>query len=84
MKVQTKKNILPFLLLFAVIILLNIAGNFYFKRFDLTQDKRYTLSESTVNLIRNIEEPVFIDVFLEGDFPPEFKRLQNETKQILE
>lgn len=84
MKAQTKKNILPLLLLFVVIILLNIAGNFYFKRFDLTQDKRYTLSESTINLIKNIEEPVFIDVFLEGNFPPEFKRLQNETKQILE
>jgi gliding-associated putative ABC transporter substrate-binding component GldG len=84
MNVQTKKNILPFLLLFAVIILLNIVGNFYFKRFDLTQDKRYTLSESTIKLIENIEEPVFIDVFLDGNFPPEFKRLQNETRQILE
>ncbi|WP_396150216.1 gliding motility-associated ABC transporter substrate-binding protein GldG [Flavobacterium sp.] len=81
---QTKKNILAFLLLFAVIIVINIVGNFYFKRFDLTQDKRYTLSESTIKLIENIEEPVFIDVFLEGNFPPEFKRLQNETKQILE
>lgn len=84
MNAQTKKNILPFLLLFAVIILLNIAGNFYFKRFDLSQDKRYTLSESTIKLIENIEEPVFIDVFLDGNFPPEFKRLQNETRQILE
>ena len=84
MNTQTKKNILPFLLLFAVIIVINIVGNFYFKRFDLTQDKRYTLSESTIKLIENIEEPVFIDVFLEGNFPPEFKRLQNETKQILE
>lgn len=84
MNAQTKKNILPFLLLLAVIIVINIVGNFYFKRFDLTQDKRYTLSESTIKLIENIEEPVFIDVFLEGNFPPEFKRLQNETKQILE
>ncbi|RXR32140.1 gliding motility-associated ABC transporter substrate-binding protein GldG [Flavobacterium piscinae] len=84
MNSQTKKNILPLLLLFFVLILLNIAGNFYFKRFDLTQDKRYTLSESTIKLIENIQEPVFIDVFLDGNFPPEFKRLQNETRQILE
>lgn len=84
MNTQTKKNILPFLLLLAVIIVINIVGNFYFKRFDLTQDKRYTLSESTIKLIENIEEPVFIDVFLDGNFPPEFKRLQNETRQILE
>jgi gliding-associated putative ABC transporter substrate-binding component GldG len=81
---QTKKNILQFFLLFGVIILLNIVGKFYFKRFDLTQDKRYTLSESTIKLIKNIKEPVFIDVFLEGNLPPEFKRLQSETKQMLE
>ena len=84
MNSQTKKNILPFLLLFVVLIVINIIGNFYFKRFDLTQDKRYTLSESTIKLIQDIREPVFIDVFLEGNFPPEFKRLQNETRQILE
>jgi gliding-associated putative ABC transporter substrate-binding component GldG len=84
MNAQTKKNILQFFLLFGVIILLNIVGKFYFKRFDLTQDKRYTLSESTIKLIKNIKEPVFIDVFLEGNLPPEFKRLQSETKQMLE
>ncbi len=84
MNTQIKKNILPLLLLFTGLLLLNLVGNFYFKRFDLTQDKRYTLSESTINLIKNIEEPVFIDVFLDGNFPPEFKRLQSETKQILE
>ncbi|WP_321538620.1 DUF7088 domain-containing protein [Flavobacterium piscinae] len=83
MNSQTKKTYSRFYCFF-VLILLNIAGNFYFKRFDLTQDKRYTLSESTIKLIENIQEPVFIDVFLDGNFPPEFKRLQNETRQILE
>lgn len=84
MKTQTKKNLQQLFLLFMLVIVLNIIGNFYFKRFDLTHDKRYTLSETTIQLIKEIKEPIFIDVFLDGQFPPEFKRLQNETKQILE
>jgi gliding-associated putative ABC transporter substrate-binding component GldG len=84
MKAQTKKNIQTLVLLFGFLVLLNLVSHFYFKRFDLTHDKRYTLSETTIQLIENIKEPIFIDVFLDGDFPSEFKRLQTETKQILE
>ncbi len=56
-----------------------------FKRFDLTQDKRYTLSDASLNIIKDVNSPIIIDVFLTGnDFPSEFKRLQRETKQLLE
>lgn len=61
-----------------------IINTFLHIRLDLTKDKRYTLSEATKNMIRNIDKPIIIDVLLEGDFPSEFKKLQVETKQILE
>src|SRR5690606_21311239 len=44
----------------------------------------YTLSEVTLKLLDQIQEPVYIDVFLEGKFPLEFKKLQLETRQLLE
>jgi gliding-associated putative ABC transporter substrate-binding component GldG len=66
------------------IILLNYIGSKVYKRFDLTEDKRYTLSETTQNIISNIDEIIGIKVYLEGDFPAEFKRLQIETKLHLE
>ena len=82
---SNKKIALKQLGLLAVVLLaLNFVGNYFFKRFDLTQDKRYTLSETTLNIIKDVTEPLYIDVFLEGNFPPEFKRLQNETRQLLE
>lgn len=84
MKASKKQNLKQLGLILVAIIALNIAGNFFFKRFDLTQDKRYTLSQSTLDLIKKIEQPLVIDVFLDGQFPPEFKRLQGETRQILE
>ena len=71
-------------IVFLAIIVINLISNFFFKRFDLTQDKRYTLSETTLNIIKTVDSPLYIDVYLEGNFPPEFKRLQNETKQLLE
>ena len=71
-------------IVFLAIIVINLISNFFFKRFDLTQDKRYTLSETTLNIIESVDSPLYIEVYLEGNFPPEFKRLQNETKQLLE
>jgi gliding-associated putative ABC transporter substrate-binding component GldG len=80
-----KKNSLKQLGITAAILLaLNIFGNYFFKRFDLTKDNRYTLSETTLGIIESVDSPLYIDVFLEGKFPPEFKRLQNETRQLLE
>jgi gliding-associated putative ABC transporter substrate-binding component GldG len=71
-------------IVFLAIIVINLISNFFFKRFDLTQDKRYTLSETTLNIIESVDSPLYIEVYLEGNFPPEFKRLQNETKQLLQ
>lgn len=84
MKAVKKKSIEQLAIAILVLIVLNIAGNYIYKRFDLTHDKRYTLSPTTLLLIESVEEPLYIDVFLEGEFPGEFRRLQNETKQLLE
>ena len=66
------------------VIALNIAGNLVFKRFDLTSDHRYTLSETSAIILQKIDKPLYVDVFLEGSFPGEFKKLQTETQQLLE
>ena len=79
------KNLKHIVILVIALIAVNIIGNKVYKRFDLTSDKRYTLSESAINVIKYIESPIVVDIFLEGnDFPSEFRRLQKETKQLLE
>lgn len=78
------KKIKKVAILLAVLFLLNFANKQFYKRFDLTQDQRYTLSEVTTNILDKIEEPIFVKVYLEGDFPLEFQRLQTETRQFLE
>lgn len=79
-----KSNLKVLLTTIAILVVLNFAGNFFFKRFDLTADNRYTLSETSLNIIKEVKEPLYVDVFLEGNFPGEFKKLQTETQQLLE
>ncbi len=79
-----KNNFRKIAVTIGFILLLNVAGHFAFKRFDLTADKRYTLSETSLGIVEEVKEPLYIDVFLEGDFPGEFKKLQTETQQLLE
>ncbi len=79
------KNLKHILILVIALIAINFISSNFYKRFDLTSDKRYTLSESAIHVIKDLESPIVIDVFLEGnDFPSEFRRLQKETKQLLE
>jgi len=72
------------IILISVLILINWFGNRFSFRWDLTADHRYTLSETSKNLLSKIDENLVIKVYLEGDFPLDFKRLQQATEQHLE
>ena len=76
MKATKKKALLQFITIVVAVVALNILSQAVFKRFDLTQDKRYTLSQTSHNILSKVHEPLIIDVLLDGNFPGEFKRLQ--------
>ncbi len=78
---MNKKNLLYIIL--ALLLLMGAFGIFS-KRFDLTQEKRYTLSDTTIKVLESVKKPLTFDVYLDGDFPASFRQLQNETKFILE
>lgn len=66
------------------LLLLNVVSAFVYSRIDLTTDGRYTLSEGTRSLLSSLPEQVHIDVFLTGDLPPGFRRLETAIRQNLE
>jgi gliding-associated putative ABC transporter substrate-binding component GldG len=84
MKVFNIKNAKTLLITVAIVFFLNIISNYFFHRFDLTQDHRYTLSPTTLKIIKDVKAPLSIKVYLQGELPAEFKRLQLESKQLLE
>lgn len=81
---RLKTNIIKICIAIVVVIAFNYIANLFYQRFDITQDQRYTLAEASKQPLQGITEPIYIDVYLGGDLPSEFKRLQIETIQILE
>ena len=79
-----KKNIKSLLILIAILLVLNVISGYFFHRFDLTKDKRYTLSTTSLNIIKQVENPLYVKIYLQGDLPAEFKRLQSETRDLFE
>lgn len=77
-------NVIQLIVVLAIIIVLNFLSQFLFKRFDLTAEKRFTLSVTTKDFLKNLDDVVYIKIYLEGEFPAGFKRLRNETKEMLD
>lgn len=71
------------LFLLLLLIVINFLGSSFHTRFDLTKEKRYTLSPATIHLIKSLDDKITIDVFLKGDFPAGFKKLANSTDEFL-
>jgi ABC-2 type transport system permease protein len=72
------------LLLLAVLFVLNYLSSVFHSRIDLTKEKRYTLSNATKELLQNLDDKVQVDVFLKGDFPAGFRKLANSTEEFLQ
>lgn len=79
-----RTDLLNLFLSLAILILINIISGYVFKRFDLTTEKRFTLSDATVEMLKKLDDVVFVRVYLEGEFPAGFKRLRNATKEMLD
>jgi ABC-2 type transport system permease protein len=52
-------------------------------RFDLTKEKRFSLSSSTKQVLNRLEEPIRIDVYLTGDLSAGFKKLSVAGEELL-
>ncbi len=77
-------NIKSLLFGLVIIIALNMIGSRYFVRLDLTSEKRFTLTPATRLLLSELDDYVHFQVYLEGDFPAGFKRLRNQTREMLD
>ncbi len=80
-----QRKLIQFLLVFTTIIALNVAANRFFFRIDLTEEKRFTISDATKNLLGNLEDDIHIKVYLTGKgIPAGFKRLENAVQETLD
>lgn len=84
------QSLIQIALFIGILIFINIMANIRFNSnsfytyFDLTEEKRYSLTDGTTNLLEELDEEIFVEVLLDGDFPAGFKRLQTAVRDMLE
>ena len=78
-----KKNLNNLFINLILLILINLISTLLYFRIDLTEDKKYSISSNSKNIINEIDDVMYIKIYLEGDFPSGFKRLQNSTIDLL-
>lgn len=79
-----KSKLLQLLFVLVALVGVNVLANFFFFRIDLTEEKRYSLSDGTINLLENLPSDVVVKVYLDGEMPAGFKRLQSAVRETLE
>ncbi len=84
---RTQKQQTIFVLVASIIfvVLLNISGSYFFKRLDLTSEKRYTLSAATIELLKSLQDVAYFKIYLEGDdLDANYKYLRSQTREMLD
>lgn len=77
------KNTINLGLIIAILIAVNVLASLQHTFIDLTEEKRFTLTQPTLNILDNVSDVIYVRVLLDGDFPAGFKRLQNSTRDML-
>lgn len=84
-KNQQRQASIRILLLLGILVCVNLLASRLHYGFDLTEEKRFTLSPSTKQMLRNMDDVAVIDIYLKGDdLPAGFKRLVASTRERLQ
>ncbi len=84
MQSTKNKDITFFIFIMVVLFIFNFIFSFYFFRWDLTSEKRYTLSPYTKQFLKQLDDIVYFKIYLSGELPPEFNKLKKEVKEMLD
>lgn len=80
-----RRTLLGLLAVIGIVVIVNILSSFFFYRIDLTKDKRHSLSKSTIEMLKNLEDRVYFRVYLKGkDQPADYQLFAKQVEQMLQ
>ncbi len=80
-----RRSLLGLLSVIAIVVLANVISSFLFYRIDLTKDKRHSLSKSTIEMLKSLEDRVYFRVYLKGkDQPADYQLFAKQVEQMLQ
>ena len=83
-KTTATRDIIQLLLSLVIVGVLAWLSSVYFFRIDLTSEKRHTLTDHTIEFLEELDETLFLKVYLKGDYPAMFQKLETSTREKLQ
>ncbi len=77
------KNYTSILLILGIIVMANLVSRQYFFRMDMTQDKQFTLSNATRNILSELENPITVTAYFSEDIPQQFQKTKKDFQETL-
>ncbi len=78
------RDMIQLLTVVGIVVVVNVLSGFFFTRFDLTSEKRYTLSDTSKELLSGLDDVIYLKVYLDGELPAGFRRLRDRTREMLD
>ncbi len=80
---KTRKYTISILLFVAILLLVNLLSEQYFFRLDLTENRQYTLSKATKNILKDLSEPITVKAYFSKDIPAQLIKTKNDFREML-
>lgn len=77
------KNYITIALIVGILLVINALSQRFFLRFDLTEDKTYTLSQATRDILQNLEDPVTVTAYFTENLPPNVAKVKSDFQEML-
>jgi len=78
-----REAVISLTLTVAILLLVNMVASFFYFRYDLTTEQRYSISKPTKEMVRDLKDIVTVKVYLDGDLNAGFTRLKESTRNLL-
>ena len=82
-KLKDYSKTLSLIIIILITALINIVSTYYFFRIDLTSDKKYSISKETKQILSELDDIIYFKIYLHGEIPIEYKKIENEVKYLL-
>jgi ABC-2 type transport system permease protein len=80
---RKKKDLLRLITVIVAVILVNYLASGWFFRYDFTAEKRFSIAPVSRKMMADLDAPLHVAVYLDGDFPAGFQRLQHSVSYLL-
>jgi len=81
---QISQTTIEILILIGIVVVINIFGQYYYARADLTEDKQYSLAQSSKEIVSDLPDRVHITAYISGELPPELQPYEQRLRDLLD